>query len=131
MRRAILLGCAMLMAGCQTNPKQTVLELDTTDKRWTSRQCVLARKAAADYDDGQRARGVVGLADYVAPFAGTVASALMSWRKDPQRAELNAIVQRHCVTPDRLATQESGPYRIKPYRGASQPKPKPRREVRR
>ncbi len=128
MRRAILfIGVLLVAAGCQTNPKQTVLDLDTTDRRWTSRQCVLARKAAADYDDGQRARGVVGLADYVAPFAGTVASTLMSWRKDPQRAQLNAIVQRHCITPGRLATTESGPYKIKPYRGP----PKPRRQARR
>lgn len=123
MRRALVLT-VLLLAGCQTNPKQTVLDLDTTDRRWTSRACVQARQAVADYNDGQRARGIVGLADFVAPYAGTVASTLLSWRKDPQRAELNEIVRRACVTPGRLYTTESGPYRIKPYRGAPQPAPR-------
>src|SRR3712207_7478300 len=41
------------------------------------------------YDDGHRVRSVVGLADYAVPFAGTVSSMLLSWRKDPHRAELN------------------------------------------
>jgi len=119
--RAWVLLPLLLAAACQTNPKQTVLELDTTDRRWNTRACILARKAAADYDDGQRVRGIVGLADYVAPYAGTLTAALMSWRKDPQRAELNAIVRRHCVTPGRLYTAESGPYRMTPYRGAGRP----------
>ncbi len=101
-----------------------MLDLDTTDRRWTSRDCVRARKAVADYDDGQRTRGIVGLANYVAPYAGTAAATFLSWRKDPQRAELNGIVQRACVTPSRSYTAATGAYRAKPYRGPPQPAPK-------
>lgn len=122
MHRAIILAAALLATACQTNPKQTVLDLDTTDRRWSSRQCILARKAAADYNDGQRSRGIVGLADYAVPYAGTVATTLMSWGKDPQRAELNAIVQRHCVTPGRTYTAVTGAYRARGYRGPPQPR---------
>jgi hypothetical protein len=52
-------------------PKQTVLNLDTTDRKWMSRECVRHRKAVADYNDGERTRGVLGLADFAAPFVGT------------------------------------------------------------
>ena len=46
----VLLACLGL-AACQTNPKQTVLSLDTTDPRWESAKCVAARKAVAAYND--------------------------------------------------------------------------------
>ncbi len=113
--RALLLGAVLLAAGCQSNPKQTVLNLDTTDRRWNSRECVQHRKAAADYNDGERTRAVLGFADYAAPFAGTATSMLLSWRKDPQRAALNERILRACVTPGR---RTSNPYGTKPYRSS-------------
>lgn len=120
-RRVILLGCLALLGACQSNPKAVVLNLDTTDPKWTSRKCVAHRKAAADYNDGERLRGVVGLADYAAPLVGTAASSLLSWRKDPARAALNERVLRDCVTATRQRTRayvQNGrevSYRARPY----------------
>ena len=113
MRRAAAIGLMFLLAACQAHPKETVLNLDTTDPKWTSRQCVQHRKAVADYDDGQRVRTVVGLADYAVPFAGTVSSMLLSWRKDPHRAELNRRVQAACVS--RAAVPYDRYARVRPY----------------
>ena len=107
LRPAALLALMLLAAACQSNPKQTVLNLDTTDPKWMSRKCVAHRKAAADYNDGERTRAVVGLADYAAPLVGTAASSLMSWRKDPQRQELNERIKRDCVTPPRAQRTRS------------------------
>ena len=100
-RQALMIGVLLLAAACQSNPKQTVLNLDTTDRKWNSRACVQHRKAVADYNDGERARAVVGFADYAVPFVGTATSLLMSWRKDPIRAQLNERVERACITPTR------------------------------
>ena len=111
--RAALTGVLLLLGACQRNPKATVLNLDTTDPKWASRQCLQHRKAVADYDDGQRVRTVVGLADYAVPFAGTVSSMLLSWRQDPHRAELNQRVQRACIS--RAAVPHDRYARVKPY----------------
>ena len=109
-RKALVIGVVLMVGACQSNPKQTVLNLDTTDRKWNSRACIQHRTAVADYNDGERPRGVLGLADFAAPFVGTAASMLHSWRQDPHRAELNRRVQAACVTPTR--TQTAG----KPYR---------------
>jgi hypothetical protein len=85
-----------------TSPKQTVLDLDTTDRRWSSRGCIAARKAVARYDDQAGPRVLIGfVGDLIAPFAGTTASLAMSAAKDKERARLNARVTRACVTPAR------------------------------
>jgi hypothetical protein len=104
MRRAALLVCAATFlvsaGGCVSNPKATVLNLDTTDPKWTSQDCVAARKAVAKYHDGGTERAIVGFAgNYAAPFAGTGAALLMSERQNPKRARLNKLVKDACVTP--------------------------------
>ena len=126
LRRAATLGLLVLLSACQANPKQTVLNLDTTDPKWTSRACVQHRKAVADYNDGERVRGVLGFADYAVPFAGTATSLLMSWRQDPHRAELNRRVQEACVS--RAAVPHDRYARVRPYRSAAA---EPRRTARR
>ena len=122
LRQALMVGVLLLASACQTNPKQTVLNLDTTDRKWNSRACVQHRKAVADYNDGERARGVVGLANFATPYVGTAASLLMSWRKDPIRAELNRRVEQACITPTRLQ-MKGKPYReYAGDRGRSRPR---------
>ena len=116
LRRATTIGLLALLGACQVNPKQTVLNLDTTDPRWTSRACVQHRKAVADYNDGERVRGVLGFADYAVPFAGTATALLMSWRQDPHRAELNRRVQQACVS--RAAVPHGRYATVKPYKTA-------------
>ena len=116
--RPAAVALLLLAAACQSNPKQVVLNLDTTDPKWMSRKCVAHRKAAADYNDGERTRAVVSLADYAAPLVGTAASSLLSWRKDPQRAALNERIQRDCVSASRRTIVRNGrptSYRARPY----------------
>jgi hypothetical protein len=118
-RRAACLMAALAMSACQSNPKQTVLNLDTTDRKWSSKACVQARKAVFEYDDGERLRGAAGLANVVTPYVGSAAALLLSWRKDPTRARLNEQVRRACVSPPkRMAT---------PTRTAGRPAPAPAR----
>ena len=117
-RSAAAVALLLLAAACQSNPKQVVLNLDTTDPKWVSRKCIAHRRAAADYNDGERTRAVVGLADYAAPLVGTAASTLLSWRKDPQRAALNERIQRDCVSASRRTIVRNGrptSYRARPY----------------
>ena len=116
LRRAAMIGVLLMTAACQANPKYTVLNLDTTDPKWTSRACVQHRKAVADYNDGERVRNVLGFADYAVPFAGTVSSMLLSWRQDPHRAELNRRVVASCISRPPVP---NGQYaRVNAYRDA-------------
>jgi hypothetical protein len=95
----VLAGVGLLLGGCVSSPKQTVLDLDTTDARWTSRKCVAARKAVARYDDRQLPRKVVSvLGNLAAPFAGTGASLALNAAQDGKRKELNHRVRSACVS---------------------------------
>jgi hypothetical protein len=120
--RPAAIAVLLLAAACQSNPKAVVLNLDTTDPKWQSRKCIAHRKAAADYNDGERGRAVVGLANFAAPLVGTAASSLMSLGKDPARAELNALIQRDCVSAARrtsyvVPNNRKVTYKPKPYTG--------------
>ena len=105
---ALALTAAFVLAGCQTNPKQTVLNLDTTDRKWSSPRCVAARKAVYRYNDGERLRAAAGLANYVTPYVGTAVSTLLNLGKDPERERLNAIVRAECVSPPRPVRRQAG-----------------------
>lgn len=104
-RLALCIGAAAFLAGaggCVTNPKKTVLNLDTTDPKWVSKKCVAARKAVYEYDDHGNTRMVLGVAgNLVVPFAGTASSLALSQRQDKHRKVLNARVQRDCVSRNR------------------------------
>ncbi len=101
-RWAVVIGAAAVLAsvgGCVTNPKKTVLNLDTTDRKWTSRDCVAIRKNVARYHDGDTTRAIVGFAgNLAAPYAGTGAALAMSKEQDDRRAALNKRVRDACVT---------------------------------
>lgn len=106
MRRLLLcVGALALLAttsGCVTNPKKTVLNLDTTDPKWTSRKCVAARKAVYEYNDHSTTRAVVGIAgNLVAPFAGTASSLALSKSQDHERRRLNRRVESACISKHR------------------------------
>ena len=95
----VLLACAGL-AACQTNPKETVLALDTTDPRWESAQCVAARKAVAGYKDREGVRTATAVAGLVAgvPVAGAIASATLNAAQDDEREDLNNKVRAACIS---------------------------------
>lgn len=99
-RRALgFFAVAVLLGGCVTSPKQTVLNLDTTDRKWTSKRCVAARKAVARFDEQQTPRKVVSVVgNFVAPFVGTATSLAWSASKDDERAALNHRVSAACVS---------------------------------
>ncbi|MGE5502218.1 MAG: hypothetical protein ACM3W4_09860 [Ignavibacteriales bacterium] len=95
----ILIACLML-AACQSNPKQTVLNLDTTDPRWKSAECVQARKDAADYDDREGVRAATAVAGLVAgvPAAGAIANLTLNAAQDRERKKLNRKVLSACIS---------------------------------
>jgi hypothetical protein len=98
-RLFLIFGALVGLSGCVSSPKQTVLNLDTTDPRWTSRACVVARKAVARYDDHPVARGVLGtLGNLAVPFAGSATSLAWSAAQDPRRKALNRRVRAACIS---------------------------------
>lgn len=107
MLRTILpLSALVLVAACQSTPKETVLNLDTTDPKWLSAECIAARKAAKDYNDKPLVRAAAGVAGTVAagPVAGAAASTALSASQDDEREDLNNEITAACVSKpgDRL-----------------------------
>lgn len=100
LRAALPLGALVLLAACQSSPKQTVLNLDTTDPRWLSAECVAARKAAKDYNDRPLVQAAAGVAGTVAagPIAGAAASSAVSAGQDDEREDLNNKIRKACVS---------------------------------
>lgn len=101
LRKALPLSAFALLAACQASPKQTVLNLDTTDPRWTSAECVAARRRAHAYDDKELTRAAAGVAGVAAagPIAGAAAATTLSLGQDDEREDLNVQIRRACVTP--------------------------------
>lgn len=94
-----LAGVGVLSSGCVASPKETVLNLDTTDRKWTGARCVSARKAVARYDEQKLTRGVVGVVgNLIAPMVGTASSLALSATKDDDRARLNHRVRVACIS---------------------------------
>lgn len=101
LHRLLPLGAlALALSACQTSPKQTVLDLDTTDPLWTSVACVQARKAVHKYNDKGLVRSAAGLAGTAAagPVAGAAANVALSATQDDEREDLNNAVKRACVS---------------------------------
>lgn len=97
-----LLACS----GCATNPKTTVANLDSTDRRWNTRQCISARKAVFRFNDHHNLHTVMGVAgNLVLPFAGAAADLTMSGKQQHERETLNNRVLDACVS-DRAKARE-------------------------
>ena len=92
--------CAVALAGCQTSPKQVVLNLDTTDPKWSSKRCVAARKAVAQFDEHHTAKGALGIAGALAgvPVAGLAATAAINAAQAKKRERLNDQVRAACIS---------------------------------
>ena len=110
-REAIAAG-VMALAGllactaCATNPKTTVANLDSTDRRWNTRQCIAARKAIYEFNDHHNLHTVMGVAgNLVVPFAGAAADLTMSGQQQKEREHLNTWVLSACVS-DRQKARE-------------------------
>ena len=102
MALAALIACA----ACATNPKTTVANLDSTDRRWNTRQCIAARKAIYQFNDHHNLHTVMGVAgNLVVPFAGVAADLTMSGEQQHERERLNTWVLNACVS-DRAKARE-------------------------
>ena len=96
---AVAMAALVAGAGCATNPKTTVANLDTTDRRWNTRQCVAARKAVYRFNDHHNLHTVMGVAgNLVIPFAGAAADLTMSGEQQKERERLNDWVLDACVS---------------------------------
>lgn len=98
----VLVGAGLVLGGCVTSPKETVLALDTTDRKWTSKRCIAARKEAARFDENKDGHTVIKMVgNLIVPFAGTATSFAMNRLRDDERAALNQKVKAACVSPPR------------------------------
>ena len=103
---AVALAALLASAGCATNPKTTVANLDSTDRRWNTRQCIAARKAVFQFNDHHNLHTVMGVAgNLVVPFAGAAADLTMSGQQQHERERLNTWVLNACVS-DRAKARE-------------------------
>ncbi|MFZ5669365.1 MAG: hypothetical protein ACOY4K_07710 [Pseudomonadota bacterium] len=103
LRKVLPCSAFALLAACQATPKQTVLDLDSTDPRWSSAECVAARRKAHRYDDRELVRAAAGAAGVVAagPVAGAAAATTLSVGQDDEREDLNVEIRRACVSAAR------------------------------
>jgi len=121
-RAVVVVGAGVMLCGCVSSPKETVLNLDSNDPRWKSRSCVEARRAVFTYDDQKAPRQVVRTAGNLAfPVAGTAAALVMSRFRDDERELLNARVNTACVTPPKVRSTKAAPAKGKKAAPARKP----------
>lgn len=89
----------LMLSGCASAPHQTVAGLDTRDPEFRTRDCRLARRDAAQFDENRNGRMIVAVAaNLVVPFAGAAAGAAMTKVKEDRKRELNARVRGACIS---------------------------------
>ena len=97
-RRALILF-ALLLAGCASHPRDTILSLDMDSAKFRSKACREARQEALAYDDKPLTKGLVAVVgDLIAPFAGTAASMAMAKADDPKRERINRRLAEACMS---------------------------------
>lgn len=95
----VLAGAALALGACVTSPKETVLSLDTTDRKWTSKRCIAARNEAARFDEHKDGHAVIKIVgNLIVPFAGSATSFAMNRLRDDERAELNRKMRAACTS---------------------------------
>jgi hypothetical protein len=95
----VLVGAGLVLGACATSPRETVLSLDTTDRKWTSKRCIAARKEAAAFDENKDGHAVIKIVgNLLVPFAGTATSFAMNRLRDDEREELNEKMKAACIS---------------------------------
>lgn len=105
MKRLIAAACILGLAGCASQPKDTMLRLDTSNAAYASPECVQAREAALAYDDKLLGRTGVGIALGLLGPIGVVGAVAMDVNQNNERKRLNEIIVRACTAPDTNAAQ--------------------------
>ncbi|HEX7948135.1 MAG TPA: hypothetical protein VF495_25945 [Phenylobacterium sp.] len=98
-RPLILLAAALSLTACAAAPQKIVAGLDLRDPEYRTRDCRLARREAAQFDENRNGRMIVAVAaNLVVPFAGTAAGAAMAKVKEDRKREINARVRGACIS---------------------------------
>ena len=100
MRRFLTpVAIGLLLTACATSPKQTVASLDRRDPEYRTRDCSVARREAAQFDENRNGRMIVAVAgNLLVPFAGTAAGAAMTKVNEDRKRDLNARVRGACIS---------------------------------
>jgi hypothetical protein len=95
--------CAVLMAlcvsACSSRPQQTLGQLNTTDPKFNSPECLDIRARALTYDDKIGERAAIGFAAglLLGPF-GLPIAASMDAKQDEERMVFNREITMRCRT---------------------------------
>lgn len=98
MKRLIAAICILGLTGCASQPKSTMLALNTTDPAYASPECVQARQAALDYDDKVLGRAGMGIALGLLGPIGLIGAVAIDANQNNERKQVNEIVTRACTT---------------------------------
>lgn len=96
----IVLLCLALTACASTNPKLTVMQLDSNDPAWAAPDCVTARQAAANFNERKGVKTAIAVAGMASgiPGAGLVVNAALSAAEEKERKRLSNAVTAACVS---------------------------------
>ncbi len=108
-RACLLLTTALLLAGCATHPRDTILSLNMDSAKFRSPGCRYAREMALRYDEKPLTKTAVAVAgNLMAPYAGTAASLALSARDAEKREEVNRRIAENCMEdPDAKRAERS------------------------
>ena len=87
-----------MLAGCASQPKATMLALNTSDPAYASADCMQARGAALAYNDNTAGRVGIGLALGLLGPIGLIGAVAMDANQNTERKRLNEIIERACTT---------------------------------
>lgn len=94
-----VVSLALVMGGCASQPKATMLALNHADPAYASADCMQARDAALAYNDNAAGRAGVGLVMGLLGPIGLIGAVAMDVNQNTERKQVNEIVTRACTTP--------------------------------
>lgn len=107
---AAMSAMTLILAGCATNPQETLGTLNQADPKYESQSCLDARNAALAYNDKVMSRVGTGLVLglLLGPFGIPIAAAV-DMNQNDQRKWMNAEMERRCQTGSPVAEAQVQP----------------------
>lgn len=99
MKKIAILGvaCASLSASaCASNPRQTLLDMDSSSPLYNTPACAQAREAALAYNDKVISRMGMGMALGLLGPVGLIGAVALDANQNNERQMLNDILARDC-----------------------------------